>query len=358
MKEKAENNAKKIVFPFITFAAAMIFSGLLLAVMGYDPIKAYQLILLGTFKTTSTMGNALANSIPLMLAGLAVSIAGKAGILNLGVEGQLYIGGMLGTVCALFLPISNRFLMLAAVLAVSMAGGMAWGGIVGVLKAKWGTNEVVVALMLNYIAALFTSYLAASPLKDPDAALNQTVRIPEHAQLKRIIPRTQITAAIFIALGVAVLTWFIFRYTTFGYKLQSVGSNPKAALANGIECSKYMILSMCMSGAVAGLVGSTEIIGKYGRFTEGFSNDIGFTGVAIAALAGYGPFAVVVVSIVFGILNAGSLTLGREMGVSSKLFMVIQGIIVLFVATPYLIEVFTRHRKKKKAKGDESECGQ
>lgn len=113
---------------------------------------------------------------------------------------------------------------------------------------------------------------------------------------------------------------------------------------------------MCLSGAVAGLVGSTEIIGKYGRFTEGFSNDIGFTGVAIAALAGYSPFAVVAVSVVFGILNAGSLTLGREMGVSSKMFMVIQGIIVLFVATPYLIEVFAGRRKMKKAKGDENEC--
>lgn len=117
-----------------------------------------------------------------------------------------------------------------------------------------------------------------------------------------------------------------------------------------------MILSMCLSGAVVGLVGSTEIIGKYGRFTEGFSNDIGFTGVAIAALAGYSPFAVVAVSVVFGILNAGSLTLGREMGVSSKMFMVIQGIIVLFVATPYLIEVFAGRRKMKKAKGDENEC--
>lgn len=352
MKEKIKKNAKKIVFPVITFAAAMVFSGLLLALLGYNPIKAYQLILLGTFKTTSTMGNALANSIPLMLAGLAVSIAGKAGILNLGVEGQLYIGGMLGTVCALFLPVSDRLLMLFLVLAVSMIGGMAWGAIVGILKAKWGTNEVVVALMLNYIAILFTSYLAASPLKDPDAALNQTIRIPEHAQLKRIIPRTQITVAIFIALGAAVLIWFIFRYTTFGYKLKCVGSNPKAALANGIQCNKYMILSMCLSGAVAGLVGSTEIIGKYGRFTEGFSNDIGFTGVAIAALAGYSPFAVVVVSVIFGILNAGSLTLGREMGVSSKMFMVIQGIIVLFVATPYLIEVFTKRRKIRKTKGD------
>ena len=186
--------------------------------------------------------------------------------------------------------------------------------------------------------------------------MNQTVRIPEHAQFRRMIPRTQITAAIFIALGVAVLIWFLFRYTTLGYKLQSIGSNPKAALANGIECRKYMILSMCLSGAVAGLVGSTEIIGKYGRFTEGFSNDIGFTGVAIAALAGYSPFAVVAVSVVFGILNAGSLTLGREMGVSSKMFMVIQGIIVLFVATPYLIEVFAGRRKMKKAKGDENEC--
>lgn len=304
MKEKAKRNLKKLIFPTVTFILALFVSGIVLAVMGYSPLKAYRLIFLGTFKTTSTMGNALANSIPLMLAGLAVSLAGKAGILNLGVEGQLYIGGMLGTVCALFLPVQNRILMLFLVLAVSMLGGMLWGGIVGVLKAKFKTNEVVVALMLNY-------------------------------------------AAIFIAGIVSVLIWFIFQYTVVGYKLRSIGSNAKASLANGIQCGRYLILSMCLSGAVAGLIGSTEIMGKYYRFTEGFSNDIGFTGVAIAALAGYNPFAVVLVSILFGILNAGSLTLGREMGVSSKMFMVMQGIIVLFVATPYLLELFVAWRRKK-----------
>lgn len=347
MKEKAKRNLKKLIFPTVTFILALFVSGIVLAVMGYSPLKAYRLIFLGTFKTTSTMGNALANSIPLMLAGLAVSLAGKAGILNLGVEGQLYIGGMLGTVCALFLPVQNRILMLFLVLAVSMLGGMLWGGIVGVLKAKFKTNEVVVALMLNYVAILFTSYLAAGPLKDPDAAVNQTAKIPENARFVRLIPRTQITAAIFIAGIVSVLIWFVFQYTVVGYKLRSVGSNAKASLANGIQCGRYLILSMCLSGAVAGLIGSTEIMGKYYRFTEGFSNDIGFTGVAIAALAGYNPFAVVLVSILFGILNAGSLTLGREMGVSSKMFMVMQGIIVLFVATPYLLELFVAWRRKK-----------
>lgn len=347
MKDKIKSNLKKLIFPTVTFLLALFVSGIVLAIMGYSPLKAYQLIFLGAFKTTSTMGNALANSIPLMLAGLAVSLAGKAGILNLGVEGQLYIGGMLGTVFALFAPVQNRFLMLSLVLIMSMLGGMLWGGIVGVLKAKFKTNEVVVALMLNYVASLFTSYLAAGPLKDPDAATNQTVKIPETAQFVRLIPRTQITAAIFIAAAVCVLIWFIFQHTVMGYKLRSVGSNAKASLANGIQCGRYLVLSMCLSGAVAGLIGSTEIMGKYYRFTEGFSNDIGFTGVAIAALAGYNPFAVVVVSILFGILNAGSLTLGREMGISSKMFMVMQGIIVLFVATPYLLESFVVWRKRK-----------
>lgn len=341
---------KNLLFPAITFILAIIVSGIMLAVMGYNPIQAYRLILLGTFKNASTIGNALANSIPLMLAGLAVSIAGKAGILNLGVEGQLCIGGILGTVCALFLPIENRFLMIIVIMIVSMLGGMIWGGLVGVLKAGFGTNEVVVALMLNYIATFFTSYLVAGPLKDPDAATNQTGKIPECARLLRIIDRTQITAAIYIALAVCVLTWFMFKHTTFGYKLRCVGSNAKAAMANGIPYKKYMIYAMCLSGAVSGLVGTTEIIGKYYRFTEGFSNGIGFTGVAIAALAGYNPFAVVIVSILFGILNAGSLTLGREMGISSKMFMVIQGIIVLFVATPYIIEVFMKRRTEKGGK--------
>lgn len=347
MKEKSIHLIKRISYPIFTFVLAMVVSGIVLAVMGYNPFEAYRLMILGTFKTTSTFGNALANSIPLILAGLAVSIAGRAGILNLGVEGQLYIGGMAGTLCALFLPVSVRPLMLLLVLLFSMLGGMVWGGIVGILKAKFGTNEVVVALMLNYVAALFTSYLVADPLKDPNAAVNQTEKIPETARFIRIIPRTQITVALFIALAVCLFVWFMFNYTVLGYKISSIGSNALAAQANGIDCKRYMVLSMCLSGAVAGLVGSTEIIGKYYRFTEGFSNNIGFTGVAIAALAGYNPFAVVIVSILFGILNAGSLTLGREMGVSSKMFMVIQGIIVLFVATPYIVQIFRKRRHSK-----------
>ena len=352
MKEKMINNMTKILFPLFTFLIALIVGGILLAAMGYNPLQAYQLILLGTFKNSSTIGNALANSIPLMLSGLAVSIAGKAGILNLGVEGQLYIGGILATVCGLYLPIENKFITILIILLASMFGGMIWGGLVGLLKAKFGTNEVVVALMLNYIAILFTSYLVAGPLKDPDASLNQSLRIPEYARFKRIIPHTQITIALVIAMIVCVLIWFIFKHTVLGYKMIGIGANAKAALANGIQCKRYLIIAMCLSGAVAGLVGSTEIVGKYYRFTEGFSNDIGFTGVAIAALAGYNPFGVVVVSILFGILNAGSLTLGREMGLSSKMFMVLQGVIVLFVATPYIIEIFTKNNKKKIVKGD------
>lgn len=349
---KKTSQFSKLAMPVITFVLAMIVCGIVVLAMGYNPFQVYKVIIMGTFKSAASMGNVLANSIPLMLAGFAVSIAGKAGILNLGVEGQLYVGGMMGTLVALFAPVSNKFLLMVLVFGASILGGMIWGGLVGVLKVKFGTNEVIVALMLNYVAQLFTTWLVADPLKEPNAAVNRTAMIPESLWFARLVPKTQITATIFIALFVGILIWFIFKYTSLGYKIKSVGSNAKAALANGINCNKYIILSMCFSGAVAGLIGITEITSKYYRFTEGFSNDIGFTGVAIAALAGYNPFGVMVVSLLFGILNSGSMALGRELGISSELFMVIEGIIVLFVGTPYLIKFFSEKKSKLVKKGD------
>lgn len=351
MKAKRTNLFSKLAMPVITFILAMIVCGFFVFAMGYNPFEVYKVIIQGTFKSSASIGNVLANSVPLMLAGFAVSIAGKAGILNLGVEGQLYIGGLLGTLCALYLPITNKFLFILVVFAAALFGGMLWGGIVGVLKVKFGTNEVIVALMLNYVAQLFTTYLVAGPMKEPDTAVNRTAAIPELLQFTRLIKKTQVTATVFIALFVGLMIWFIFKYTILGYKIKSVGANAKAAMANGINCNTHIILAMCISGAIAGLIGITEIVSKYYRFTEGFSNDIGFTGVAIAALAGYNPFGVMIVSLLFGALNVGSLSLGREMGISSELFMVIEGIIVLFVGTPYIIEFFTNHkfRKEKKA---------
>lgn len=350
MKYKVKRGINKLVNPCITLFLALFVSGVVFAGMGYNPFEAYYLILSSAFESTRALANILANSIPLILAGLAVSVAGKAGVLNLGVEGQLYTGAMIGTLCALFLPITNKIVMISIVLIMSIIGGAVWGGIVGGLKAKYGTNEVVVAIMLNYIAELFTTYLIASPLKAENTAMNQTDLIPESARFLRLVSSTQITATVFIAIIVCIFVWILFKFTTLGYKMICVGTNAAAAFANGIRCNRYIILAMCLSGAIAGLAGITEITGRYYRFTENFSNDIGFTGVAIAALAGYHPVGVVAVALLFSILNTGALRLGREMGISSNMSLVIQGIIVLFVATPYII-CFIRDRKVKRGTG-------
>lgn len=338
MKTKFVQCLKCLVIPCITLILALLVSGVVFAVLGYNPLRAYGLIVSSTFQSARTMSNVLSNSVPLIFAGLAVSVAGKVGVLNLGVEGQLYVGAMAGTLCALFLPIENKMIMIFIVLCVSMAGGMLWGGVVGGLKSKFGTNEVVVAIMLNYIAELFTTHLVASPLKAENTSVNQTDMIPETARFLRLFPGIQITLTLFIAVIACVLVWWMFKYTAVGYKMRCVGANPSSALAGGIKCGRYMVLALCLSGAIAGLAGTTEVMGRYYRFTEGFSNDIGFTGVAIAALAGYHPVATAVVAILFSLLNTGALTLGRQMGISSNMSLVVQGIIVLFVATPHIVQ--------------------
>ena len=325
-----------------TLILALICGGVIIAIMGQNPFQAYYLLLKGAFGSGRVIANTLANSIPLMFTGMAFLIAFRSGIFNMGGEGQLYVGGMFGTLVALYAPVENHVLMIILIFTAAIAGGMVWAGLTGVFKAYLGANEVIVAIMLNYVAQLFTSYLVAGPLREPVTTVNQTAMIPEAARLTKILPRTQLTTALVLAVVVAVGIWFMFNHTVLGFKLRCIGGNGDAAQANGINRRLFIVIAMLISGAVASLAGMTEITGKYYRFRENFSTSFGFTGVAVAALGGYNPFGVLVSSILFGGLDTGSLLMSRELGISGNMTVVIQSIIILIVATPSIIVYFRK----------------
>lgn len=325
---------------------ALIVVGVIIAILGNNPFKAYTLLFSGAFGSLKEFSNTLANSVPLMFTGLAFVVASKANVFNLGGEGQLYIGGMCGTVVALFLHTENRLLLLICVFAASLLGGMVWGGITGALRARFGINEVIVAIMLNYIASFLTSFLVTGPLREPGTTVNQTTMIPDAARLIKLVPRTQLTTALLLALLTAIFVWFLLSRTMFGFKLRAVGDNREAAQACGIPCARYIIFAMLLSGAIASLAGITEIVGKYFRFREGFSNGFGFTGVAVAVLANNNPFGVLLAAILFGGLDTGSLSMSRKLGLSGNMTVVIQSVIILIVATPRIIEYIKKLGKK------------
>lgn len=356
---KLNNDAKSILGKLSNFnsgsdvilsVVAMIFSFLVAAVfillVGESPIKAYTALFQGAFGSVSAIANTLCKSIPLMFTGLGVAFAMKAGLLNVGAEGQLYIGAFTSVWVALSFPQLPGFILLPVVILIGCLGGMVWGGVVGFLKAKRGVNEVIVTIMMNYIAILLTSYLVNGPFK-AKGMVPQTDTVPAGAVLPKLIPRTQLTVAIIIAVIVVFLVYLFLNKTSIGYEIRAVGENSTAAEAGGINITKNIILTMAISGGIASLAGITEVLGKYGRFIDNFSPSYGFTGIAIAVLGRGNPVGTILTAILFGAMDAGSMRMNRVAGISGSMVNVIQGLVILFIATPQIFRLILSRKKVK-----------
>ncbi len=356
---KINDDIKSIVSKISSFSkgsdiilsvVAMIFSFLVAAIfillVGESPIKAYSALFQGAFGSVNSLANTLCKSVPLMFTGFGVAFAMKAGLLNVGAEGQLYIGAFTSVWLALSFPQLPSFILLPLIIVAGCIGGMAWGGVVGLLKAKRGVNEVIVTIMMNYIAVLLTSYLVNGPFK-AKGMVPQTDMIPKGTMLPKLIPSTQLTAAIVIAVAVVFLMYFFLNKTSIGYEIRAVGENSTAAEAGGINITKNIILTMAISGGIAALAGITEVLGKYGRFIDGFSPSYGFTGIAIAVLGKGNPIGTILTAILFGAMDAGSMRMNRVAGISGSMVNVIQGLVILFIATPQIFRLIMARRRAK-----------
>ena len=289
------------------------------------------------------VANTVSKSIPLAFTGLAVALGSRCGMLNIGAEGQLHAGAMAATLTGLTLSFLPAPILLVVSIAAGIAAGMLVGSVPGIFKAKFQTNEVIVAIMLNYVCTLFTSWLVNGPFKVPGSTA-QTEMLPENIWFARLLPKTQLTWALFLLLATAVLMYIFLWKTSVGYQLRAVGANASAAKTAGIPVNFYLIMAMTLSGGIAALAGVTEIFGKYHRFIEGFSPSFGFTGIAVAILGKNHPAGVLLTSLLFGVLEMGSLRMSRETAVSTNMVTVIQSLVILFVAAPELIR-WSRKRR-------------
>lgn len=252
-------------------------------------------------------------------------------------------GAMAATLTGLTLSFLPAPILLVVSIAAGIAAGMLVGSVPGIFKAKFQTNEVIVAIMLNYVCTLFTSWLVNGPFKVPGSTA-QTEMLPENIWFARLLPKTQLTWALFLLLATAVLMYIFLWKTSVGYQLRAVGANASAAKTAGISVNFYLIMAMTLSGGIAALAGVTEIFGKYHRFIEGFSPSFGFTGIAVAILGKNHPAGVLLTSLLFGVLEMGSLRMSRETAVSTNMVTVIQSLVILFVAAPELIR-WSRKRR-------------
>ena len=340
----AIDTMKEIAYQVVAILFAFLAGALILYVTGYSPVDAYTAMTLGAFGDIFGIGQTLMQATPIIFTSLAFLVSFKAGLFNIGAEGQFLMGAIAAAFTGIYLEGLPWVIHVPLVLIASMIAGGVWGLIPAVLKSRFDAHEVITTMMLSYVAQYFTSYLVNYPLKAP-GWVSQTVRLPVSAELERILPPTQLSSGIYIAGIMVVLVWFLLRKTILGYELRAIGLNPPAAENAGININRGIIISLVLSGAIAGLGGAVEIMGVHKRFIDGFSPGYGWDGLAVALVGGLDPFGSMLASILFGALRSGGMIMSRGTGVPLDINTLLQGLVILFVAAPTLIRSLLRRKK-------------
>ncbi len=283
----------------------------------------------GAFGTVSGLTQTLTKATPLLLVALGICIAFRGGVINIGGEGQIILGAISAAAVALSFPTLPGIILIPLTLGAGVLGGAVWGGIAGVLKARFGVNEILSTVMLNAIALQLMNFLLRGPMLDPEqiaAGTNipQSATLPDQVWLLRLVPRTQLHTGLILAIVLAVVVYIFLWRTTIGYRIRAVGLNPSAARYAGIPVQRYMALAMILSGAFAGLAGAVEVTGVHHRMIEGLSGGYGFSGIVAALFGKLHPLGAIPASIIFGGLLVGADKMQRTVQVPSSLIVVDQ----------------------------------
>lgn len=317
--------------------AILACGGLIVAIVlaitlaGANPAAVLGQMLEGAVFTRAGLTEALIRAIPFTMLGLGIAVAFRARIFNIGADGQLIAGAALAVALSLVLPANA--LGLALFLLAGLAGGALWGGIAGGLKARFGSNEIIVTIMLNYVALQLLSWLIRGPMQESMGILPRTDPIDAALRLPMLIPGTRVHAGLLVGLAAVAAIAFLVSRTRFGFKLTVVGSNADAAVYAGLRPAAVAFLALTLSGALAGLAGAVEIAGLYGRLQEGFAPGFGITAIAVALVARLNPWLVPLSAFGFSLLYVGLGGVARGDMVPFPLVHIIEGAIVfIFLA--------------------------
>ncbi len=320
--------------------ASFIVGAMIVLLFGYSPISAYWALIQGAFGNWYNLSQTVANATPLILTGLAVAIAFRGGVFNIGGEGQLYVGGFAAALTGIYLHLPWKFPLLAALAAGAIAGAV-WALIPAILTGRNPTILVVITIMMNSIGTLLTDYLLRYHFLGPGATTFETAPIAQAAVLPRLSEGTQLSYGIFLALICVGLVYYLLFHTAWGFELRAIGFNPFAAKFAGMRPFKNTLQVMCVSGALSGLAGAVVILGVYNRFVGSFSPGYGWDGIAVALLARNSPFAIVLTAGLFGALRAGGINLNLATNLPIDLINVLLGLVVCFVAAPDMLRFFS-----------------
>ena len=322
----------QVLAPIVSVLLALIACGLVLLASGQNPFTVYHAMLTGALGDRFGFTETLVKMTPLLLAGLGVAVAFKMQLWNIGAEGQLYFGAIGATWIAVFaLPHSRGLIVIPAMVAAGMIAGAFWGAIPGALRAYFNANETITTLMLNYVAIIFCDYLIHGPWRDPNGhGFPGTARFAKSAWLPRWMPY-RVHLGLVFGIAAALILWVALKRTRWGYELDVMGSNQRAARYAGMSITRTIVIVMAVSGALAGLAGMSEVAGIGHQLQRNLSPGYGYTAIIVAWLGRLDPFGIILVSFLLAVLLVGGDQLQMAMSLPSSVAPMLQGAILFFV---------------------------
>ncbi|MEA4999500.1 MAG: ABC transporter permease [Candidatus Limiplasma sp.] len=333
LKPKQKLTAQYLLSLAVAVGLAFLVGAGIMLLCGFDPIQCYGAMFQGALGKPRALGNTLAKTVTLCLTGLAMSLAAKAGIFNVGGEGQLYLGGLAAALVGAGMEGAPGWLIILCALLAAMAAGGAYAFLPGVLKVKLKVNEVVTTILLNSAAIYFCSYLANGPLKTGERGIaSGTAMVAKAAWFTPLIRLSNLTTGVFYAAVAALLVWYVMTRSTVGFEMKITGTNSRFARYGGIRSDALMLWGMVLSGMLCGIVGLIEVFGLHHRFLTTISSEFYFDGMLVAMIMRYQPLGVILMSFFFAVLNIGGSAMELSAGISSEVMLIVQSVIIFFMA--------------------------
>ena len=341
---RASRFALDLFFPIVAVVAAFAVGSLFVLAVGDNPVETFALLVGSALWWPDGIGYTLFLATPLIFTGLAVAVAFRAGLLNIGAEGQLYVAAFATAWTGIVFGDLPAIVLVPLCMAAAVAAGALWGAVPGLLKARFGSHEVINTIMMNFVAVALVSYFTQYHYRVPGDPILQSAPVSPNAHIPRLgemIPglpaRIPLNVSFLLALAACALVYVFLWRTRWGYEIRATGSSPTAAEYGGISVRRQIVLAMAISGGLAGMVGINEVLGYRHRYYDGFSDNYGFTGIAVALLGRNHPVGVVFAALLFAVLTRGGIPVDAfTQHVTKDIVQILQATIILFVAAEAL----------------------
>ena len=328
-----------VVLPIAGIVAALVAGAFVILAVGTNPLTAYASLLDGAFGSVHQVASGLNRSTPYLIAALGVAIAFRAGAFNIGGEGQIALGGLTATAFGLAFPNVPSFILVPLMIVSGAVVGGMWAGIAALIKLTRGVHEVIVTLLMNFIAILLVRELLSGPLEQPGMGFPQSPMLTDRAWLPLLVSQTSLHAGFILALVLVLIMFVVLWRTPWGFEIRLLGQSPLAARYAGIHVGRTFFNAMFVSGMLGGVAGAVEVLGVHYRLIEGFSHGFGFDAIAVALIGASNPLGIVPASFFFGFLQSGAASMQRAIGVPSSIVPIIQGLAIVFVMVSLAVRI-------------------